>query len=87
MLEKEIELSLVKRIKALGGVAYKFTSPNRRSVPDRLCLLPGGRVVFVECKAPGKMPTVLQAKEHERLRELGFAVLIVDGVETVKGLL
>ena len=81
MLEKAIELSLVKRIKELGGIAYKFVSPNRRSVPDRLCLLPGGRVLFVECKAPGKRPTVLQAKEHERLRALGFEVLVVDNKE------
>ena len=78
MVEKDVELALVKRVKEMGGLALKFTSPARRSVPDRLVLLPGGRVVFVECKAPGKRPTVLQAKEHERLRALGFEVVVVD---------
>ena len=81
MLEKEIEAELVKRIKGMGGVAYKFTSPNRRSVPDRLVLLPGGRIVFVECKRPGGKVTGLQAREHERLRALGFDVVVVDNKE------
>ena len=87
MDEKTVERELVKRVKEEGGIAYKFTSPNRRSVPDRLCLLPGGNILFVECKAPGKKPTKLQAGEHERLRALGFEVVVVDGVETVKELL
>ena len=86
MVEKDVELALVKRVKEMGGIAFKFVSPSRRSVPDRLCLFPGGRVVFVECKAPGKRPTVAQVKEHERLKALGFAVLVVDGVENVKQL-
>ena len=87
MDEKTVERELVKRVKEEGGIAYKFSSPGRRSVPDRLCLFPGGKILFVECKAPGKRPTVAQVKEHERLKALGFEVLIVDGVETVKELL
>ena len=87
MDEKTVERELVKRVKEEGGIAYKFSSPGRRSVPDRLCLLPGGKILFVECKAPGKKPTKLQAREHERLRALGFEVVVVDGVETVKELL
>lgn len=86
MLEKTIETALVKRIKELGGKAYKFVSPSRRSVPDRLVLLPGGRVIFVECKAPGKKPTQLQAAEHRRLRDLGFKVLVVDSLDGVNAL-
>ena len=81
MLEKDIEAVLVRRIQALGGRAYKFTSPNKRSVPDRLCLLPGGRLLFVECKRPGAKPTKLQAAEHERMRALGFEVVVVDSKE------
>lgn len=57
MLEKEIEAHLVRRVKEAGGIAYKFTSPQRRSVPDRLVLMPGGRALFVECKRPGAKPT------------------------------
>ena len=66
MLEKDIEAAFVRRVKALGGTAEKFTSPNRRSVPDRMVMLPGGVVVFVELKAPGKKPTEAQARDHNR---------------------
>ena len=83
MLEKDIERVLTKRIKDLGGIAYKFVSPNRRSVPDRLCLLPGGRVLFIEVKAPGKKPTKLQDLEHRKLRSLGFEVLVIDNKEDI----
>lgn len=59
-------------------MAYKFTSPGRRNVPDRICVLPGGRIVFVELKAPGKKPTAGQAREHQRLRDLGQQVDVCD---------
>ncbi|EBD6078502.1 VRR-NUC domain-containing protein [Salmonella enterica] len=49
-----------------------------RHVPDRIVLLPGGRIVFVECKAPGKPPRADQLREHERLRALGFTVVVLD---------
>ena len=48
MLEKTIEAALVRRVAKLGGLCEKFVSPGRRSVPDRLVTLPGGRIVFVE---------------------------------------
>lgn len=83
MLEKTIEAHLVKRVKESGGIAYKFTSPQRRSVPDRLVLLPGGGIEFVELKAPGKKPTPMQLREHERLRGLGFTVLVLDSKEKI----
>lgn len=83
MLEKHIEKYLRDQVKASGGIAYKFTSPSRRSVPDRLCLFPGGRVVFVECKAPGKQPTAGQTREMTRLSSLGFDVQVIDSKEKV----
>lgn len=76
--ESAIENNLVKKVKAAGGTAYKFTSPGRKAVPDRLVLLPGGRVVFVECKAPGELPRADQVREHNRLRALGFKVVVLD---------
>lgn len=76
--ESIIEKHLAAAVKAAGGVAYKFVSPGRRSVPDRIVLLPGGRIVFVECKAPGKAPRADQLREHERLRALGFNVVVLD---------
>jgi hypothetical protein len=86
MPEKDIERVLTKRIKDLNGIAYKFVSPNRRSVPDRLCLLPGGRVLFIEVKAPGKKPTKLQDLEHRKLRSLGFEVLVIDNKEDINAI-
>lgn len=78
VLEKTIEAYLVQRVRRIGGTAYKFTSPGRRSVPDRICLMPGGRLLFVECKAPGKKPTERQAAAHACLRALGFRVEVVS---------
>tara|TARA_R110000744_G_scaffold98417_5_gene190162 strand:+ start:176 stop:445 length:270 start_codon:yes stop_codon:yes gene_type:complete len=79
-LEKDIEAALVKRVKALGGTAEKFTSPNRRSVPDRLVTLPNGVIVFVELKATGKKPTEAQARDHNRRRAMGCRVLVIDNM-------
>lgn len=83
MRESVIEAYLVKRVKEAGGTAYKFTSPQRRSVPDRLVLMPGGRAAFVECKATGEKPTEAQAREHARLWSLGFPVLVIDSKPAV----
>lgn len=83
MLEKKIEAHLVQRIRAKGGIAYKFTSPQRRSVPDRLVLLPDGRVYFVELKATDCKPTPLQLREHAFLRSMGFEVLVLDSKEKI----
>ncbi|ECG8627986.1 VRR-NUC domain-containing protein [Salmonella enterica subsp. diarizonae] len=84
--ENLIEKHLVTEVKKAGGIAYKFVSPGRRSVPDRIVLLPGGRLVFVECKAPGKPPRADQLREHERLRALGFAVVALDS-KNLEGIL
>ncbi len=83
MLERDVEAYLVKRVKERGGIAYKFTSPGRRSVPDRIVVWPGGYTDFVECKAPGAKPTPLQLREHEKLRALGHGVVVLDSKEAV----
>lgn len=84
--ENLIEKHLVAEVKKAGGIAYKFLSPGRRSVPDRIVLLPGGRLVFVECKAPGKPARADQLREHERLRALGFTVVVLDS-KNLEGIL
>ena len=81
MLEKTIEAALVRRVKALGGLCEKFTSPNRRAVPDRIVTLPGGKIIFIELKAAGKKPTPLQAADHERRRAVGCDVRVIDSME------
>ena len=83
MLEKTIEQALVKRVKDLGGMAEKYVSVNRRSVPDRLVTLPDGRIIFVELKAPGKKPTDAQLRDHLRRRLLGCDVRVIDSLEQV----
>lgn len=88
--EADVEKHHVNNIKREGGISYKFTSPARRSVPDRLDLLPIPAAVrhvvaqyvrFTECKRPGAKPTEAQAREHERLRALGYRVDVVDDIE------
>ncbi|PHM33294.1 VRR-NUC domain-containing protein [Xenorhabdus innexi] len=85
--EDVIERHLVNEVKKAGGIAYKFVSPGRRGVPDRIVVLPNGRVVFVECKAPGEKPRPDQLREHERLRALGQTVVVLDSkkVEAIIG--
>ena len=83
MLERDIEKALVKRVKDLGGMAEKYVSVNRRSVPDRLVTLPDGRIIFVELKAPGKKPTDAQLRDHEKRRLLGCDVRVIDSIEAV----
>ena len=84
MLEKDIEKAFIKRVKHLGGMAEKFTSPNRRSVPDRLVTLPpNGRIIFVELKRPKKEATENQARDHKKRRKLGCDVRVINSLEQV----
>lgn len=82
MLERDIEAYLVKRCKEIGALADKFTSPQRRSVPDRLITFKG-RVLFVELKATGKKPTEAQVRDHERRRAAGAEVVWLDSCAAV----
>lgn len=81
--EKDIETYLRDEIKSIGGRAYKFVSPGNSGVPDRLVCIPGGRIAFVELKAPGKKPTVLQERQHKILRGLEFYVQVIDSISGV----
>lgn len=87
MNEKAIEQKLVLAVKSMGGIAPKFVSPGFDGMPDRLILLPGGRIAFVEVKAPGKKPRPLQLARHKLLQGLGFNVYVLDSVAGIKKLL
>ena len=65
----------------------KFVSPSFSGMPDRLVLLPHGVMGFVEVKAPGKKPRLLQVSRHAMLREMGFQVFVLDSLEDIPGLL
>lgn len=85
MLESEVEKSLCKRVKnELHGLALKFVSPGFNGVPDRIILVPMGRIYFVETKAPGKKLRKLQEWVRGVIRGLGFAVLRIDTKEKVE---
>lgn len=74
MLEREVEKKLIRPIRELGGLCLKLVCPGFTGVPDRMILLPGGRVVFVETKAPGKTERPRQVLVQGILRRLGFTV-------------
>lgn len=78
MRESAVEAALAREAKRHGGWALKLVCPGAAGVPDRLLLGPGGRVAFVELKAPGRKPTRLQSFRLEQLRDLGFRVEVVD---------
>ena len=80
-LEKDIEKRVCDYSKKLGILCYKFTSPSRRSVPDRLFVLPGGKVFWIEFKRAGQKPTPAQYVEIEKIRKQGGKVYVVDNVE------
>ena len=87
MREKNIETALVRATRNRGGICPKFTSPGMDGVPDRLVLLPGGHMGFVEVKAPGEKPRPLQVHRHRQLRRLGFKVYVLDGIEQIGGII
>ncbi|WP_028520177.1 VRR-NUC domain-containing protein [Ruminococcus flavefaciens] len=87
MRENEIEAKLVKAVKAHGGVCWKFVSPGTAGVPDRIVLMPSGRIAFVEVKAPGEKSRPLQRVRIKLLRRLGFKVYVLDGAEQIGGII
>lgn len=84
MRESFIEEKLTKAVKQSGGVCWKFTSPGTAGVPDRIILMPEGRIAFVEVKAPGEKPRPLQLSRHRLLRRLGFKVYVLDALEDIE---
>ena len=87
MREKQIEQELVKATKNMGGIAPKFVSPGFDGMPDRIVLLPGGHIGFVEVKANGEKPRPLQLSRRGLLRRLGFKVFVLDDEQQIGGLL
>ena len=82
-MEKAVETYLREQVRKAGGLALKLVCPGWTGVPDRLILLPGGRIFFAETKDLGKTPKRRQKYVHSRLRELGFTVFVPDSKEAV----
>jgi len=87
MLEKQIETAVCEYAKTKGFLAYKFTSPNRAAVPDRLFILPSGHMFFCEFKKTGQKPTPAQEREHARLRQQNVQVYVVDNIDQGKDII
>ena len=84
MIEKKIEKKLLSAVKAVGGICPKLISPGTDGMPDRMILLPGARIGFVEVKAPGKRPRPLQVVRHKQLRSLGVPVFVLDDPDQIQ---
>ena len=87
MREKEIEQKLKMEVNAHDGICWKFVSPGTAGVPDRIILMPKGKIAFVEVKTKGEKPRPLQLARHRLLRQLGFKVYILDDVSQIGGII
>ena len=87
MRESSIEKALVSAVHKHGGWCLKFISPGCDGVPDRILLFPGGRVGFVEVKAPGRKPRPLQLVVMDRLRRFGFPVWVLDTMASIPAII
>jgi hypothetical protein len=85
--EKHLEQVLTKEVKKRGGLALKFISPGMSGVPDRLIMMKGERIAFIELKAPGKKMRPLQIKRKRQLETLGFLVYCIDNKDQIGGVL
>lgn len=86
MGEKQTERKLTEAVTAAGGWAIKLLSTTN-GMPDRLVMMPGGHIGFVEVKSPGQKPRKLQIRRHVRLRHLGFPVFVLDDPEQIPGII
>ena len=85
--EKAVERKLVEFVKAKNGLCIKLLCDQLTGLPDRLCLFPGGVIIFVEVKTTGQKPRRIQIFIHNKLRALGFRVEVIDTIEAVTKLL
>lgn len=81
--EKVVERKLVELVKMNGGMCIKLLCDQLIGLPDRMCLFPGHKIVFVELKTTGRKPKRIQMYMHNKLRALGFRVEVIDTVESV----
>lgn len=85
--EKLIEQKLVALTKLNGGMCIKLLSFHIIGLPDRMCIFPKAKIVFVESKTTGLKPTPIQVYMHNKIRAMGFRVEVVDTVEKVEDLI
>ena len=84
--ERDIERYLIREVERRGGLCWKFIS-SVGGVPDRLVIMPGGVLAFLEVKRPGNVPRILQVKRITQLNRMGFYSTWVDSKEKVNEVL
>ena len=86
MLESTLEQAVRKHIRSLGGRCYKWVCPGENGVPDRICILPGGKIIFIELKRPGRKDgmSARQKKIFRVLKALGCMAWRIDNLEDLK---
>lgn len=87
MLESEIEKKIVRYVQSRGGMCLKWVSPGFTGVPDRIILMPGGKIFFAELKRPGEKLRPRQKRVHDQLTALGAVVLRIESVGDLKGVI
>ena len=85
--EKSVERKLVELTKLSGGLCIKLLTYQFTGLPDRMCLFPGGKIIFAELKTTGEKPRKIQLSVHKMLRNLGFRVEVIDTIEGVEDLI
>lgn len=85
--EKSVERKLVELTKLSGGLCIKLLTYQFTGLPDRMCLFPGGVIIFVELKTTGEKPRKIQLTVHRMLRNLGFRVEVIDTIKGVEDLI
>lgn len=84
MRERDIEKWLRHQIEGMGGQAFKFTSPGNDGVPDRLAVLPGGRIYFIELKTDSGRLMPIQTWQQDRLDALGCQVRTIREMDEAR---
>lgn len=84
--EKTLEKKVKKTVECLGGWCIKLLSSHTTGLPDRLCLLPKGQLIFIEVKTTKKKPTKIQTCVHGKIKALGFTIEVVDSTQKIKEL-
>ena len=85
--EKSVERKLVELTKLSGSLCIKLLTYQFTGLPDRMCLFPGGIIIFVELKTTGEKPRKIQLAVHRMLRNLGFRVEVIDTIKGVEDLI
>ena len=79
--ERDIEQALIRAVRKQHGMCLKWVCPGWDGAPDRICLWPGGKILFAELKKPGGKPRPLQERRAAQLHELGFTAVVIDSLE------